>query len=111
MSIIEVLNMIKEFGYGEIDLLLYKVPGLLFVGDFNSLVTDNDILEMVESIRGHYKVDIFVIFLVDYGKADGKEAEVGVAIEGEEDSACKVTLVEVRVTMMICLTSRLGVKK
>ena len=53
MSMVEMISIIREFGYRPLDLLLYRDPGLPFVG---GLVYDNDVVQMVEIIRGHPEV-------------------------------------------------------
>ncbi|KAK7829127.1 hypothetical protein CFP56_029583 [Quercus suber] len=96
MSMIEMISIIREFGYGPLDLLLYRDPGLPFVGGLKPLVYDNDVVKMVEIIRGHYEVELYVTFLEDFGQEDtnnrkgGERAKVDNGAIKEYDSACEV---------------------
>ena len=96
MSMIEMISIIREFGYGPLDLLLYRDPGLPFVGGLKPLVYDNDVVKMVEIIRGHHEVELYVTFLEDFGQEDtnnrkgGERAEVDNGAIKEYDSACEV---------------------
>ena len=84
--------VLLEFGYGPLDLLLYRDPGLPFVGGLKPLVYDNDVVKMVEIIRGHHEIELYVTFLEDVGHKDtndrkgGERAEVDNGAIKEYDS-------------------------
>jgi hypothetical protein len=96
MSLVEIMNMVKEFGYGWNDVLLYRVPTIPFADGLKPLKNDNDVMDMVKYVKGYNEVDVYVMSLADY-EADGGNEEngdnEGDEVEGddhEEDSACKV---------------------
>uniref|UniRef100_A0A7N2N0Z4 PB1-like domain-containing protein n=1 Tax=Quercus lobata TaxID=97700 RepID=A0A7N2N0Z4_QUELO len=96
MSMIEMISIIREFGYGPLDFLLYRDPGLPFVEGLKPLVYDNDVVQMVEIIRGHHEVELYVTFLEDFGQEDTNNRKGGEGVEvdngalKEYDSACVV---------------------
>ena len=63
MSMIEMISIIREFGYGPLDLLLYRDPSLQFVGGLKPFVYDNDVVQMVEIIVGHHEVELYMTFV------------------------------------------------
>ena len=96
MSLIEIMNMVKEFGYGWNDVLLYRIPTIPFADGLKPLKNDNDVMDMVKYVKGYNEVDVYVMSLADYEVDGGNEENgdnEGDEVEGddhEEDSACKV---------------------
>ena len=105
MSVVEIWNKAKNFGYGENDVFIYRVPTMPFAGGLKPLENDVDVMNMVKCIRGYNEVEVYVMFLDDYENAIGNEGdggggdnEVGNFDEGdkvdgvisEEDSAHRV---------------------
>lgn len=96
MSLVEIMNMVKEFGYGWNDVLLYRVPTIPFADGLKPLKNDNDVMDMVKYVKGYNEVDVYVMSLADYEVDGGNEENgdnEGDEVEGddhEEDSACKV---------------------
>ncbi|KAL0001478.1 hypothetical protein SO802_015259, partial [Lithocarpus litseifolius] len=92
MSLVEIWNKAKNFGYGENDVFMYIVPTMPFVGDLKPLENDVDVMNMVKFIRGYNEVEVYVMFLDDYENAIGNEGdgEDGDNEEGNHDEGDKV---------------------
>nr|POF22501.1 hypothetical protein CFP56_68391 [Quercus suber] len=79
MSLVEIWNEAKNFGYGENDVFMYRVPTMPFTGGLKLLENDVDVMNMVKCIRGYNEVEVYVMFLDDYENAIGNEGD------GEDD--------------------------
>ncbi|KAF3966992.1 hypothetical protein CMV_008958 [Castanea mollissima] len=105
MSLVEIWNKAKNFGYGENDVFMYRVPTTPFAGGLKPLENDVDVMNMVKCIRGYNEVEVYVMFLDDYenaigiegdgedGDNEGGNLDEGDKVDGavsEEDSAHKV---------------------
>ncbi|XP_023906799.1 uncharacterized protein LOC112018497 isoform X1 [Quercus suber] len=77
MSLVEIWNKAKNFGYGENDVFIYKVPTMPFAGGLKPLENDVDVMNMVKCIKGYNKVEVYVMFLDDYENAIGNEGDGG----------------------------------
>ena len=105
MSLVEIWNKAKIFGYGENDVFMYRVPTMPFAGGLKSLENDVDVMNMVKCIKGYNEVEVYVMFLDDYenaisnegdgedGDNEGGNLDEGDKVDGavsEDDSAHKV---------------------
>mgnify|MGYP000885063302 CR=1 FL=1 len=77
MSLVEIWNKAKNFGYGENDVFMYRVPTMPFVGGLKPLENDVDVdvMNMVKCIRGYNEVEVYAMFLDDYQNAFGNEGD------------------------------------
>ena len=80
MSLVEIWNKAKNFGYGENDVFMYRVPTMPFASGLKPLENDIDVMNMVKCIRGYNEVEVYVMFLDDYenaigNKGDGKDGD------------------------------------
>ncbi|KAK7840008.1 hypothetical protein CFP56_017329 [Quercus suber] len=104
MSLVEIWNKAKNFGYSENDVFMYRVPTMPFAGGLKPLENDVDVMNMVKCIKGYNEVEVYVMFLDDYenaidngGDGGGGDNEdnfnEGDKVDGavsEEDSAHRV---------------------
>ncbi|KAF3945380.1 hypothetical protein CMV_028238 [Castanea mollissima] len=51
MSLVEIWNKAKDFGYGENDVFMYRVPTMPFAGGLKPLENDVDVMNMVKCIN------------------------------------------------------------
>ena len=77
MSLVEIWNKAKNFGYGENDVFMYRVPTMPFVGGLKPSENNVDVMNMVRCIRGYNEVEVYVMFLDDYETAIGNEGDGG----------------------------------
>ena len=77
MSLVEIWNKAKKFGYGENDVFMYKVPTMPFASCLKLLENDVDVMNMVKCIRGYNEVEVYVMFLDDYENAISNEGDGG----------------------------------
>ncbi|KAK7847175.1 hypothetical protein CFP56_007027, partial [Quercus suber] len=75
MSLVEIWNKAKIFGYGENDIFMYRVPTMPFAGGLKPLENDVDVMNMVKCIKGYNEVEVYVMFLDDYENAIGNEGD------------------------------------
>ena len=73
MSLVEIWNKAKIFGYGENDVFMYRVPTMPFAGGLKPLENDVDGMNMVKCILGSNEVEVYVMFLDDYENVIGNE--------------------------------------
>ncbi|KAL4638338.1 hypothetical protein ACB092_03G139500 [Castanea dentata] len=59
MSLVEIWNKAKDFGYGENDVFMYRVPTMPFAGGLKPLENDVDVMNMVKCIND---VDVMNIY-------------------------------------------------
>ncbi|KAK7816773.1 hypothetical protein CFP56_043704 [Quercus suber] len=92
MSLVEIWNEAKNFGYGENDVSMYRAPTMPFAGGLKPLENDVDVMNMVKCIKGYNEVEVYVMFLDDYENAIGNEGdgEDGDNEEGNLDEGDKV---------------------
>ncbi|KAK9986750.1 hypothetical protein SO802_031701 [Lithocarpus litseifolius] len=77
MSLVEIWNKAKSFGYGENDVFMYRVPTMPFAGGLKPLENGVDVMNMVKCIRGYneVEVEVYVMFSYDYENAIGNEGD------------------------------------
>ena len=75
MSLVEIWNKAKIFGYGENDVFMYRGPTIPFVGGLKPLENDVDVMNIVKCIKGYNEVEVYVMFLDDYENAIGNEGD------------------------------------
>ncbi|KAK7839118.1 hypothetical protein CFP56_018737 [Quercus suber] len=101
MSLVEIWNKAKIFGYGENDVFMYRVPTMPFAGGLKPLENDVDVMNMVKCIKGYNKVEVYMIMRMllamremgEDGDNEGGNLDEGDKVDevvSEEDSAHKV---------------------